>query len=1496
MNETGHFSTSRTIGEEASRLAKLGSSEDKGKLFEKLLEDAIPIVPELEVERCWRWKNLPSQIRHEVFPGTTRQDIGVDLVALRNDGGYIAIQAKCIGSKRRLNANDIKTPKNATVWRKNISYCWLITTGEWSKPVEQQLGEFWSILHAPSKWASIPLTPPPLRIVAELDTLQTAAFNDVLNGFNEGITRGRLIMACGTGKTLVSQRVAEAISPNNGIVLYATPSIALTGQSRQAWLREAKRQIRTVVVCSQADAGESNSGYVGEIESPATTDPATIAHLVKKARESLENVQQGLTVIFTTYQSMLKIVQAQREYGLPSIDFAVADEAHRTAGVVIKEESKAFQAIHHDVSAKYRLYQTATPRIYSERSVKRLIDGLEQQDEISTRVIDMRNDTDFGPELHRLTFRDALAAPKSERRLVDYEIIVVTIDSNTELDTVAVGTKKISNTSMYQRMAAVGLALYGVTRTIENQRQSEPIHSCIGYCNTRRSATEVARIMGDDQLGIWATDRLMEISDEKNLPIQSVSSGYIDGNTRAPQRFEELCRLERTRDDGNSHITMNAKVLTEGVDVPALDAVCFMEPRDSEIDIVQAVGRIMRKPKHGNKTKGYIIIPVVMDMQQLLFDDVDVTLSRWNQDWRVLGQVLMALKSHDPEIETDLEKRINVRVDPGRRGKRDEAPARDFWEKLQDGVFNQLMPTIQNKLREVTEREIQTSLIKQAIIIGARAMQKESGLARKLAETVGVADHTKQPEKRACLQASLILTNTLLMHQRLFEQKASGRWHLADLTDVHRSVRPELPLLKSWCRVLEHDYRAIFEPGVRILEQSRIGNNTAEGVRSALRTLSEHCKSIATKYAELGMDQAGELFQAAMDEADAEGAYYTLSSSAMLLAELACDVRASENDPMWRDPNTWDQESILDPACGSGTLLAAIATAIRRRQGLKSDPVVDKNLVENGLTGMDRNAHALQIAGTQIAIQSDAQSLQQLGLYKMPWGRPDSGELGNINNVRLGSLELLATDRTGNFNHGLFRGVKDYNEKGEQLVLRNTPKELDLYERLSRTVIGITNPPYTRGAKVDKNIQAKVRKAIQKKRKSLAEQISMRRDDVGDMLESDSLRPWFSVLLEEVLDKENGVIAKVMPTTACLAVDPSERIFWTSHFDILYVITLHNTKQLNWSVDTDITESLMIGRRRSETHSSPSTKFINLTRRPNNRNEVLSLRDIIINGEIDSEWGEITICPANRMRAGDWTAAVWYDPELARASWYLEDLAETEFWSRLGQFGRIYTTKQTVGQNRWEMLNSSIGSEIPVARSASGEHGYKYLIGGADAWARRTANYQDNQSELENLTKKSGNLLITNTQDSSSGRLMSFASDEALVGYTWTPVQNVNLEEARALAIWLNSTLGRIAMRRVISRKLTWPMWQPAALMKVTVPNIRGVEGEKQREILCEGFEELRTMDLEKFRDGYTPVRKRIDEFVSEATNLPMERLADWGNRLAVEPTINGNKISEILD
>ena len=812
------------LGDLCGALAEKKGTE-KGREFENLLAEWLPQIPESELEEVWRWSDAPSAIRERIAPRTKRADTGIDLVAKRRDDGLVAIQAKCYGPNQKVDASELGTFA-LTTGTADLAGKWLVTTGRWTRNLERSAAD-WTLIHAPTHWSHVPLQDKPKK---NLDTQQREAFDATLKGLREH-DRGTLVMACGTGKTLTSQRVAERLVPNGGLVLYATPSISLTAQSRREWLREAERPLHTVVVCSDIGAG---TGWSNEVEAPVTTDPEIIARAVRKAGQAAEC--EGLIAVFSTYQSMEKLCLAQEEHGLPDIDLMIADEAHRTTGIVKDDDPKAFQMAHHRLRARKRLYQTATPRIFSRRSQKKIIDGIATEAESTVDIHDMDDVSTYGPELHRLTFGKALRAPEEERRLSDYRVVVFFV-SDMAGGAEAAGHKaveKLKDTSLAERIAGLGrLMLTGEGGNEPNELSN--VRSCIAYCNKLSNAKEARNILQDKEgsLRRWAAK--MAKQDGKRLdPEARLDAGYLDGKSDTAERIIELDNLAKASAT-HRRVTTNVKVLSEGIDVPALDAICFLEERKSEIDIVQAVGRVMRRPPGGGKEYGYVVVPVVASTQL----ELEQNLSEWwNRDWRVLGQVLRALRAHDARIETDLEKLLIVASGlDGKGGGSGENDQNDFWSKLNRGAFDKLMPVIMEKSGINPDGAERINLIKHAVTTAATQIRRESGLGARLASVVGVEEETGDPEKRACGAAALIIANALLMHQRIDEtRKAEGHLRVTPLQEVKSLREPEKALLSDWNRILEMDYRAIFESAIRVINNSGGGGRKQNSPRDAART------------------------------------------------------------------------------------------------------------------------------------------------------------------------------------------------------------------------------------------------------------------------------------------------------------------------------------------------------------------------------------------------------------------------------------------------------------------------------------------------------------------------------------------------------------------------------------------------------------------------------------------------------------------------------------
>ena len=1506
VDQEAQLAAGDTLRERILALA-LHEGTNKGERFERWLVETLPQIPSTEIARAWRWQDCPTPLRRRAFrkPLADLPDTGVDILAERHDGGLIAIQAKCLHPDRSLVLDDLKQFWLKTKGNNKLAANWVVTTAGWGSTVTAHAHDAnGALINAQAEWGDLPTADLGRAKPLQLDDNQKAAWRACVHRFrNEH--RGKLVMACGTGKTLVSLRVAEKVAPAGGIVIYATPSIALTGQSRRAWLQNANRPMRTMVVCSDEDEGaggatSSFTGFVSEIEAPVSTDPAVVAEKVKELSRSLNGVKNGMVAIFATYQSLHRVCTAQEQHALAEVDFVVADEAHRTAGKYDRDNPGPFQVVHHRLQAAKRLYQTATPRIYAKRASVKISKMVKSARESGSNVTikDMSETSIYGPMFHRLSFREALQAENP--RLCDYRVVVLAEPLTTEADAMGRGRRDpevrdrdddVGNTSRNTRVAALAQAMqYGAD-------DMEDIRSCIAFCNRVDFAGKASRLLGDKRLSQWAHDRaLKQKKVAKGTKPAVVNAGSLSARDNAKRRGDELQRLRDA--NGEKHVTTNVNVLSEGIDVPALDAICFLDERKSEVEIVQAVGRVMRRPASGHKKHGYIVVPVVMSPQV----ELEESLSAGGGDWSVVGQVLRALKAHDDRIETNLTDILRVRGPlPPRQGK-PGGETLDFWQKLANGDFDALAPVLAESGIIGDQRAQTANLIKAAVAAAAHALAGETGMGRALAPVVGVSDVKDDTELRACTQAALILMNACLVHERLVQTSSSI--DLPNLDDLAGAGNVARKLAKAWRRILAHDYKPIFQPAVEVLEAADMGQKrTPQGVKYALYGLVEHASEVAEKYAAAGMDHAGELFQAAMDNPQADGAYYTLTPGAMLLAELACDLYAPPDDPLWRKPSTWKKIAMMDPACGSGTLLVAFASAVRRRaaeQGAKQKQLeeIHRAFVEHGMIGLDINRRAVQIAAAQLAMGGLSADFRNMGLWTLPRGRrggwSDQRNAAKVEDVMLGSLELLFDEHqtpASEFERGMAESAQSNRYRhgrgvdSDRDALGDDPA---MMQGLGKVAIALTNPPFSSLKNIAVDVDGEVRNAMVNRMGELRDCVATRWPTYDDAVSADSLQPPFSYILAERINRSQGVVGMVIPTTVCTNMSKagvSQRLLLAHQFEIDSVITLHDRKAYAWSVKGH-QESLLLMRRKHRTEPTDVVRFISLARRPTSAEDAMAAYDGIRTGRL-GDLGRICEWPRERVDAGDWSPAVFYDAELAEACWQLDNFPDTKpnRFARLGDLYPVNTTRQTVGQTKWVWCDEG-EAEVSVAKSAS-ESGQTHIQGRVDGWAKRSPAQQENQRELNSLTKKAGRLLVANSQRTTTSRLVAVAFASPVVGYAWTPVQDVAIEDAQALAVWINSTIGYILLRKYASRTIDWPMYQPAAIKQLVVPNTAGKHWEHMRQPLLDAYRVTYDMTVPQYREPNTEVRQAWDRAAAKAAGISSRKIDGWRQLMEDEPFVS---------
>ena len=1662
----------------AHALAELEANnpnQTDGKWLERITVNAAPHLKDWDIDQAWGWSDWPERETH--FPNNTQQDVGIDAVAIRSDGALIAIQCKARQLDENGQGDDIhKDELNkfiAATTKSILEERWVVTNGdnrmgenatqlaqmdERGRPVKL------TNIHADlieQQNAAVPPESSDTPAAAALRSKQSMQDDAVATSVQKlrkqvesnsgdipvGEARGRLILPCGTGKTRISLRIIEELTPPGELAVVLCPSIALVAQIRREYLQNAAGSLRALAVCSDESAGydpkressrntatdptiDNGNVRASVVKGKVTTDPDEIARWMQD-----DDAAGQLSVVFGTYQSGHRIAQALRQTGLTA-QVLVADEAHRTAGLRRRKKDdenarlRDFTLCHDNQQfpAVYRLYQTATPRIYDPQKV-----DFDKAGDWIVRTMD--DESVFGVELYRKSYREAVA----NGWLSDYRIIALGVndpEAYAAANELAAATESKGRQSLttthFLRGLAFALAMGGGAKDAD--AEPLPIKSCIAFMNTVDKSRNMANHLEEPRVRDWLKGRLANEGNGQTAADYRLKHLDATSDVTARNAARRLLK-EAAADAAKPHGILNVGIFGEGTDAPSLSAVAFLEARRSPIDVVQAVGRVMRTAP--GKKIGYIICPIVIP------PDADpetwLSVSGPEDGWQELAQILLALRAHDSRIEDELaglmrfnlpanppelvrvlvaiaagpDKRIVYRQHIGRPGQAeaavrrvvngessvaeefqpidetetaladpdappplepsliitghqnsdgspevredsvrrhkpaaDGAPGKVDFKKSKDHAKDMI-----NKGRGIPVRPSspkpkppkppngQPPLPVDPEIANAITMNvlDKSGLTNNRVDRdlnllrAGIREAThhlhndellpvlnqhfgldnlksESLSKQAdgCTIAALLLMNAMMLHQRI----ANGGWleksGIISLETIKNDTDVIGTILSQWEAIIGHDFKPVIDPAMQAIHAiQRTGKQG--GLERALHHLAAAAEDIAETYADMGADHAGPLFNQVMGNQASDGAFFTRPAAASIAARLTLDACSSTGDagespaaaPDWTSPAVWRQHKAVDLACGSGTLLAALLTDLKRRarqQGAAPGQIaaLQKIAVEETLKGMDINPVSLQLAASQLTAGNHDIRYRKMGLHLMPYG-PQPGAPAPI---AAGTLELLGQQAIVPRAGAMDLGDDQIRSQAVWQDAHN-PELEDAVDAAQAARIVIMNPPFTNRAKMGEKFPAETQRMLRARADALEQTLVNSDPELRDFVDKNSIAPLFVGLADKCVLPNNACLTMIHPTVALS--NPSgldERRILAQRWHIHTILTCHQPGQINLSQNTNINESIIVAVRHDG--PKPPTRFINLDRMAIDDTEVDHFHQCLAQceqGEIADGWGEVSWWPAERIAAGDWTPAIWRSPELAEAA---ARFANDASMSTLQESGLAPVRTDVVPSTGFEKVTpTTFGGSFPVLYSKDAESQTRiqsqpdeYMAPKNRDETIRQAN-GGNYPEVVKLLQKAGHLLITAGQDNRTARLTAVADDEKFVGNSFRPVPELPPAEAKALAVFINSTPGRLQLLRNQGRKLEYPMYHAAGIGNIRIPDVKDA---RIRQILAGCWEATRDEEVPQFRDGECGVRQEWDAAVAAALGWDGAELTRLRQLLHQEPHVRGLGYNQYAD
>ncbi len=1020
------------------KLQAIPNQRHKGSLFEKISKQFLQehdSANEYESIDLWSdWKLRGKE-----------RDKGIDIVITTSNKEYIAVQCKY--HQNSVSLNDIATfltQLQSGVGEVRFKKGIIISTSNLSsnalKAIEQirsngmgiDIDEIteedfiysqidWEKLDPTQTQDEIPLCdkkkPRPHQIEAIEETKKY--FSDPKN------TRGKLIMACGTGKTYTSLKIMEALDPK--ITLFLAPSIALLSQTFREYAQEKSEPFYASIVCSDDKVGQSKNEDNDDIKfSELPIKPSTRLEDILSVYEKAQKENKHF-IIFSTYQSALRIKEAQ-EAGLGEVDLIICDEAHRTVGAMYssneRDDKNAFTLCHSDanIKATKRLYMTATPKVYSESSKAKA----KEKDNV---IYSMDDEEIFGEEIYTLNFSKAIALDL----LTDYKVIIlavrkenlsgVTNSVNKKISQLeAKGTKldkKLINNEFVCKIVGThkGLAKQDLIvldeknkedNDLKDKKDTAPSQRAINFCKSINTSKNIKD----------SFETIMECYDEelkkKSFKNLQISIDHIDGTMNCKDRLEKLENLNQF-EPNTCKVLSNARCLSEGVDVPALDSIVFFDGKSAMVDIIQAVGRVMRKAKR--KKRGYIILPIALEESEIQNLDEAVNNTNFKNIWKVIK----ALRSHDPSLVDEATFKEKIKI----FGSNDESNPDDEEELKKDKTQHQNDP-----------KQAQKTLF-DAILLQDLADAVYNVMPTKLGDRNYWENFTKKTGNIA-----RTLNNRLKM---IFDKNPEFFHDFLDSLreNIHQNIKEDEALDMITSHIITKPiFDALFGDNIKnpiakaldkmVLKLSDLGlqgeTKDLKNLYESVKTEALHAKSQKSQQ-ELIKNLYNTFFKEAFKkQSEKLGIVYTPIEVVDFILRATNGILKKHFNTDFNDQSI----TIFDPFTGTGSFIARL---LSKENALISDEALKEKFL-NHLFAFD-----IVLLSYYIALINITQAAQNR-----------DSSLKNFKNIALtDSLDIYEEKN----DKGVFKFFEDLKENKE---IKDTIEQQDI-----RVIIG--NPPYSSGAK-----------------------------------------------------------------------------------------------------------------------------------------------------------------------------------------------------------------------------------------------------------------------------------------------------------------------------------------------------------------------------------------------------------------------------------------------